>query len=62
MKKATVIAVAVCAYWLVRLIGAPAPETIPATVDELQAMEAEHMGQTDWGAILEQHANYEIEE
>lgn len=40
MKRATLFVFAVCTYWMVRVMAAPAPEFIPATVEELQQYES----------------------
>lgn len=71
MKKANLIVFAVCAYWVTRILMAPAPgpeldvtevaARAPASVGELHVMDTEHLRQSDWGKILEQHAQYQAE-
>lgn len=64
MKRATLFTIAIAAYWIVRVVAAPAPtpEELPATIDELQVMEAKHLEQNDWGTILEEHAELTIDQ
>lgn len=48
MKRATMIALAVAAYWVVRVVAAPtpSPQELPSTIEELQVMEATHLETT----------------
>ena len=53
MNKAIFFVVlAVCGYWTMRVVDAPVTEE-PALVEELHAMEVDHLENADWGQVLE---------
>lgn len=53
------VTLAVCGYWTMRVVDAPVSDEIES-VQELHAMDAEHLSQDDWGTILEQHAGADV--